>query len=116
MEKRWRGLVGRAAHGLQTGSLHAMKLLYKPFDLIFRLIGRRLGRAIFQQVWSAIDDEAPPKATTRDASPGKIVGAQALEAGVMAGVGAAVDRAGVVTFHYLIGGWPGKRVEPPADD
>ena len=93
-----------------------MKLLYKPFDLIFRLIGRRLGRAIFQQVWSAIDDEAPPKATTLDASPGTIGGAQALEAGVIAGVGAAIDRAGVVTFHYLIGGWPGKRVEPPKSD
>jgi hypothetical protein len=93
-----------------------MKLLYKPFDLIFRLIGRRIARAIFQQVWSAIDAEAPPKATTKDASLGKIVGAQALEAGMMAGVGAAVDRAGVRTFNYLIGGWPGERTEPPKTD
>ncbi|HEY8625174.1 MAG TPA: DUF4235 domain-containing protein [Solirubrobacteraceae bacterium] len=93
-----------------------MKLLYKPFGLIFKFIGRRLARSVFQQIWSAIDDQAPPKPTTRDASVGKIVGAQALEAGVSAGVGAAVDRAGVVTFHYLIGGWPGKETEAPKDD
>jgi hypothetical protein len=70
-----------------------MGLLYKPFDIVFTLIGRRLGRAIFRQVWSAIDADAPPKATTRDSSLGKIVGA------------------GVRMFNYLIGGWPGKRAE-----
>jgi Protein of unknown function (DUF4235) len=88
-----------------------MGLLYKPFDIVFTLIGRRLGRAIFRQVWSAIDADAPPKATTRDSSLGKIVGARALEAGMMAGVAAAADRAGVRMFNYLIGGWPGKRAE-----
>jgi Protein of unknown function (DUF4235) len=93
-----------------------MKLLYKPFDLIFKFIGRRLARSVFQQIWSAIDEQAPPKPTTRDASLGKIVGAQALEAGVSAGVGAAVDRAGARTFNYLIGGWPGERSEPPKND
>jgi hypothetical protein len=88
-----------------------MKLLYKPFDLIFRLIGRRLARSLFAQLWSAIDEEAPPKATTKDASLAKVIGAQALEAATMAGVAAAVDRAGARTFNYLIGGWPGDPTE-----
>jgi Protein of unknown function (DUF4235) len=93
-----------------------MKLLYKPFDIVFKLIGRRIARSIFQQVWSAIDAQAPPMPTTKDASLGKIIGAQALEAGMTAGVGAAVDRAGVRTFSYLIGGWPGERTEAPKTD
>jgi hypothetical protein len=111
---RWKLSVRRI--GPERVACTTMKLLYKPFGLIFKFIGRRLARSVFQQIWSAIDDQAPPKPTTRDASVGKIVGAQALEAGVSAGVGAAVDRAGVVTFHYLIGGWPGKETEAPKDD
>jgi hypothetical protein len=106
--------VGRI--GPERVACTTMKLLYKPFDLTFKFIGRRLARSVFKQIWSAIDDQDPPKPTTQDAGVGKIVGAQALEAGVAAGVGAAVDRAGVATFHYLIGGWPGDKTEAPEDD
>jgi hypothetical protein len=45
----------------------------------------------------------------------KVVVAQALEAGVMAGSAAAVNRAGAHLFHYLIGVWPDKPPEPEAD-
>jgi Protein of unknown function (DUF4235) len=92
-----------------------MKILYKPFSIIACLIGARIAKAIFQALWSRIDDVEPPKPTTEGASFPKVVGAAALEAATMAGVGAAVDRAGAATFHHLTGIWPGDREEKPAD-
>ena len=46
----------------------------------------------------------------------KVVGAQALQAGVMAGTAAAVDRTFARFFHHLIGIWPKKPPEPDEDD
>jgi Protein of unknown function (DUF4235) len=86
-----------------------MKILYKPFAIIAGLIGARIARAIFRGVWSRVDQGEPPKPTTAGASLGKVVGAAALEAATMAGVGAAVDRAGARTFQHLTGIWPGEK-------
>jgi hypothetical protein len=93
-----------------------MKLLYKPFALIAGFIASRLGRSVFQSLWAKIDDAPPPKPGTGEASAAKVVGAQALQAGVMAGVRAAVDRAFADVFHHLIGGWPEKRPKPETED
>ncbi len=93
-----------------------MKLIYKPFGIIAGLIAGRLGRSVFQSLWMRIDNEPPPKPGTGEGSVGKVVGAQALQAGVMAGVAAAVNRVFANTFHYLVGAWPEKKPEPePAD-
>jgi hypothetical protein len=94
------------------GSLHvAMKILYKPFAIIAGLIGARIARSIFSAVWARIDQEAPPKPTTADASLPKVVAAAALEAATMAGISAAVDRAGARAFEHLTGFWPGESRE-----
>ena len=86
-----------------------MKILYKPFGIIVGLIGARIAKAIFTALWGRIDEQDPPKPTTEHASFPKVVGAAALEAATMAGVGAAVDRAGAKTFHHLTGIWPGDK-------
>jgi hypothetical protein len=91
-----------------------MKLLYKPFSIIAGLIAARIGRSVFQTFWARIDNEPPPVPGTGEASLGKLVGAQALQAGVMAGVAAAVNRVFASTFHHLIGVWPDK--PPKAED
>jgi hypothetical protein len=88
-----------------------MKILYKPFGIIAGLIGARIATAIFKALWARIDEEEPPKPTTADASFPKVVGAAALEAATMAGVGAAVDRVGARAFHHLTGIWPGDKHE-----
>jgi hypothetical protein len=88
-----------------------MKILYKPFGIIAGLIGARIAAAIFKALWARIDEQEPPKPTTADASFPKVVGAAALEAATMAGVGAAVDRVGARAFHHLTGIWPGDRQE-----
>lgn len=86
-----------------------MKILYKPFALIAGLIGARIARSIFKSLWSHIDREEPPKPTTEEASFPKVVGAAALEAATMAGIGAAFDRVSARTFHHLFGIWPGEK-------
>lgn len=86
-----------------------MKILYKPFGIIAGLIGARIATAIFKTIWSRIDEDAPPKPTTEEASLPKVVGAAALEAATMAGIGAAVERAGARAFHHLFGIWPGDK-------
>jgi hypothetical protein len=88
-----------------------MKILYKPFGLIAAAIAGRIGKSIFRGLWSKIDDAEPPAATAPNATLPKVVGAAALEAATMAGVGAAVDRATARAFHHLTGIWPGDEPE-----
>jgi len=88
-----------------------MKILYKPFGLIAGLIAARLGKSIFQGMWSKLDDTEPPAPTAPNASLSKVVGAAALKAATMASVAAAVDHASARAFHYLTGVWPGKPPE-----
>ena len=92
------------------------KVFYKPFAIIAALIGARLGRNLFKQLWAMIDDAEPPPPTTAEASLPKVVGAAALEAATMAAVGAAIDRASARWFHYLTGVWPGQKQERQLED
>ena len=88
-----------------------IKILYKPFGIIAGFIAARLGQSVFKAVWGKIDAAEPPKPTTEDANLPKVVGAAALEAATMAGVGAAVENGTARLFHYLTGLWPGKPQE-----
>ena len=92
-----------------------MRLLYKPFGIIGALIAARLGRKAFDSVWDQIDDAPPPRPGTGQSTAVKVIGAQALRAGVMAASAAAVDRAFAHAFHYFIGIWPKKPPKPEAD-
>ena len=94
-----------------------MKLFYKPIAILAGIVSARLGRTVFRSVWSAIDDGPPPNSTSGEAGMVKTVGARALQAGVMAGVAAAVDRTFARAFHHLVGAWPGQPAKPePGDD
>jgi Protein of unknown function (DUF4235) len=90
-----------------------LRLLYKPFAILAGLLAARIGRKVFSGLWSKIDDAPPPMPGTGAGSAGKVVAAQALQAGVMAGTAAAVDRAFANVFHHLIGIWPKKPPSPP---
>ncbi len=92
-----------------------VKLLYWPFALIAGLISARLGKVLFRKVWEKIDDEPPPKPGSGEGSAGKVIGAQALQAGIMAATAATVHRLFAKTFHYLVGAWPEKPAAPEAD-
>jgi hypothetical protein len=93
-----------------------MRLLYKPFAIIAGLIASRIGRSVFRKLWAKVDDVPPPRPGTGQGTVVKVVGAQALEAGVMAGTAAAVDRVFAKSFHHLIGIWPKKPPKPDDED
>lgn len=85
-----------------------VRLLYKPLAILAGIISGRIGRSVFRSLWAKVDDAPPPKPGSGDGSVAKVVGAQALQAGVMAGTAAAVDRMFARVFHHLIGAWPSK--------
>ena len=85
-----------------------MKLLYKPFGLILGIIGGLLGKQVFDYVWTKIDDEEPPEATTQQATWPKVLAAAAVEGIAFKTTRAAVDRYGAKGWYYLTGSWPGE--------
>jgi len=93
-----------------------MKLLYKPFGIIFGLLAGLLGRRLFTVVWGKLDPEndEPPEAKTRDTSAAKAIGAAAVQGLIFSGVRAGVDRAGANGFYKLTGVWPGEKKPDPA--
>ncbi len=96
--------------------MFVLRLFYKPFAIIGAIIAGRVGRSVFRSIWAKIDNEPPPRPGTGEGSTLKVVGAQALQAGVMAGTAAAVDRTFARFFHHLIGIWPKKPPEPEPED
>jgi hypothetical protein len=92
-----------------------MKLLYKPFGIIAGVFGAKVGQNVFDSLWKRIDGGPPPGAKTREASLGRVIAAQALQAASLAGSGAAADRLGMRWFHYLTGIWPGDKPDSGED-
>jgi len=92
-----------------------IRLLFKPFAIIGAIVGMRLGRSVFDKIWSAVDGGPVPEPGTGDGGVAKVVASHVLRAGVMAGCAAAVDRAFAGTFHYLIGAWPSEKPQTESD-
>jgi len=85
-----------------------VKLLYKPFGIVFGLLGGLAARQLFALLWSRIDRSAPPAPRDACACAGEVVAAAALQAATFAAAKAAADRAGAQTFRHLFGIWPGE--------
>jgi hypothetical protein len=89
-----------------------LRLLYKPLAILGAIIAGKLGRSVFRRIWSKIDEEPPPTPGSGTGGTLKVMGAEALQAGVMAGTAAMVDRTLARFFHHLIGIWPKKPPKP----
>lgn len=92
-----------------------MRLFYKLFSRITGGFASRIGKLAFQSTWSRIDHQEPPKATNLEASFAKVVIGATLEAAVMAGVAAVVERATASTFSYLFGVSPEPKKDTDSD-
>jgi hypothetical protein len=94
-----------------------MKLLYKPFSIVAKIIGKRVGKTAFAHVWAQVaDSERPPSPSDYHESLVFVAGAAALEAATLAAVGAIIDQLSARAFHHLFGAWPGKPAEPHEAD
>lgn len=86
------------------------RLLYKPFGLLFGVLGGIVAGAIFKRLWGAVaHEEEAPEATDERKSWGEVVAAAAAEGAVFGGVKALIDRGGATGFARLTGAWPGER-------
>ena len=92
-----------------------MKVLYAPFGIVFGILGGLLGKRVFDFVWTKIDDEEPPEATTEQARWGKVIAAAALQGMIFKSTRAIVDRQGARGWYYLTGAWPGEKRPDPDD-
>lgn len=84
-----------------------MKLIYKPFGIVFGLLSGLVASKIFNAVWGVFDKEEPPKPTTRDTSWPKVIGAAAVQGVTFKVTRAVVDRSMAKGFAFLTGSWPG---------
>ena len=80
------------------------RLLYKPFGLLFSVLGGIVAGAIFKRVWRvAAHEEEAPSATDRRKRWGEILTAAAAQGAVFGGVKALIDRAGATGFARVTG-------------
>lgn len=85
-----------------------MKLIYKPFGIIFGFLAGIVAKKVFEAVWGIFDNEEPPKPTTLQTTWPKVIGAAAVEGVAFKVTRAAVDRVGAKGFARLTGFWPGE--------
>jgi hypothetical protein len=84
------------------------KLLYRPFGLIFSVLGGIAAGVAFKQIWKRVSHkEDPPNARESEYRLKEILPAAMVEGAIFGLVKAAVDRAGARTFEKATGTWPG---------
>lgn len=85
-----------------------MNLLYKPFGLLFSVLGGVVAGAVFRQVWMRVSDEPdPPNPTDSHYGWREVLAAAAVEGAIFGLVRAAIDRGGAHGYKKLTGTWPG---------
>ncbi|GDY30991.1 DUF4235 domain-containing protein [Gandjariella thermophila] len=86
------------------------KLLYKPFGMLFSVLGGLTAGALFKRLWRLVTgEEETPTATRQEYGWREVLLAAMLEGAVFGLVKAAVDRAGAVAFSKVAGRWPTDR-------
>jgi hypothetical protein len=85
-----------------------VKMLYRPFGLLFSVLGGIVASAMFKQVWKRVaHEEEAPSAKEASRSWGEVLPAAAVQGAVFAFVKAAVDRGGLKGFEKATGVWAG---------
>jgi len=84
-------------------------LLYKPWSILFGVVGGIIASRLFTRVWAMVGDSEAPKPTQRDASWKAVLPAAVLEGAIYAGVKAAAQRSSALAFERSTGVWPGEK-------
>jgi Protein of unknown function (DUF4235) len=85
-----------------------VKFIFIPFSIVSGLIAGMIGKKLFEQLWSVVDDEDPPESEHREATWGKVIAAAALQGAIFRATKIAVDRGSRTAFANLTGTWPGE--------
>jgi len=90
-----------------------MGAIYKPIGIVLGLLSGLVAKRIFNFVWTKIDDEDPPKATTEETSWAKLLTAAAVQGVIFKTTRVVVDRYGARGWSFLTGTWPGEKRPDP---
>jgi hypothetical protein len=90
-----------------------MTLIYRPFGILLGILAGLVGKKLFDFIWTKIDDEEPPEATTQEADYPRILVAAALQGMIFRLTRVVVDRQGAKGWYYLTGAWPGEKRPDP---
>jgi hypothetical protein len=94
-----------------------MKLLYKPYAIVFGVLGGLIARKIFEAVWARVDDEGvPPTPMQKEFGWPKVLAGAAVEGVIYSVVKAAVSRGGAQGIEALTGTWPAETAEDLAKE
>ena len=88
-------------------------ILYKPIGILAGILAALVGRRIYAFVWGKIDEEEPPKGTTKEAPLVKVLGAAAIEGVIFKVVRTAANRQSARAVYYFTGYWPGEERPDP---
>lgn len=83
-------------------------VLYKPWSILFGVVGGILASKLFTKVWALVADEQAPKPTQRDASWRSVLPAAVLEGAIYAAFKAVAQRGSAQAFEHSTGVWPGE--------
>ena len=90
-----------------------MGLIYKPFGFVLGIIGGLVGKQLFDYVWTKIDRQEPPEATTENATWVRVLAAAAVHGMIFKVVRVVLDRYGAISWRHLTGVWPGEKRPDP---
>lgn len=83
----------------------ATTLAYKPFGLVFSVLGGIIANIVFGQVWKRVSDApTPPNATDEDYSTREVLLAAVLQGALFGLIKTSIDRAGMRGVHRLLDG------------
>lgn len=91
-----------------------MKIIFIPFSVVAGLVAGLIGKKLFEQAWSLIDDEEPPEPEHREVSLPKLVIALMLEGAIFRVVKGLTDHQARRSFAKMIGSWPGEEAPEEA--
>ena len=92
-----------------------LKVLFIPFSVLGGFAAAFLGKAVFAQIWEAIDEEEPPDAKHRDVTWAKLLVAAAIQGAIFSLCKSIFQRVTRIGFANLTGSWPGPEAPDPAD-
>jgi hypothetical protein len=84
-------------------------VLYKPWSILFGVLGGIIASRVFAKVWGMVADDEAPRPTQRDASWVSVLSAAFLEGAIYAVVKAAAQRGSAQAFEHSTGVWPGEK-------
>ena len=102
---------GRPAMSREQPATPAVKMLYRPFALVFGTAGGLIAARVFREVWMRSTPHhrlRAPTALESQFNARQVMVAAAVQGAVFGLVKAGIDRAGARAFQRWTGEWPGQ--------